>query len=363
MDLLNIRNLASERLHIFPDVHFRLGSSLVYENVSEFNPAFSDHLMRDVYSSRNASVRGIDLLRINNAKILMNGDFILWTKDGVADEQLPPWRSSERKFPRLTNLEARNEISGETVIIARYGAGTWGHWLGELLPKVALLESLFPRRFNYAIPSFCASLERPTFLQSLGFYGVGMDRVVILDDQHVYNITNCWAVTSIWSDHIMHPYMAETMRVDHRPHQIHTTSRKIALVRAQSDARSIINASEVLETLQKHGFEAINIGSLSFGEQVMLFQQASVIFSTLGSCLSGLVYAPLGVQVCSVAPHIFGDRFFYAMILNRNGYYADVRGNVVSEDPNIPHRSSFYVNPVRVEAALESLYKKRVILD
>ena len=38
------------------------------------------------------------------------------------------------------------------MIVARYGFGTWGHWIGELLPKIVTVEAAFPGRFSFAIP-------------------------------------------------------------------------------------------------------------------------------------------------------------------------------------------------------------------
>jgi hypothetical protein len=71
--------------------------------------------------------------------------------------------------------------------------------------------------------------------------------------------------------------------------------------------------------------------------------------------LTGLIYSPHGVRVASVAPSVFGDRFFYALVADRRGRYADIRGPITVEDPEIPHRSSFTVKLERVEEALTAL--------
>ena len=79
------------------------------------------------------------------------------------------------------------------------------------------------------------------------------------------------------------------------------------------------------------------------------------VFGTLGSGLTGLIYAPVGVHVLSVAPHLFGDWFFYALVADRRGRYADVRGPIVTPDAKIPHRGSFSIDPDHVAAGLATL--------
>jgi hypothetical protein len=54
---------------------------------------------------------------------------------------------------RLTPPDPPTEripIQDECFIAARYGHRTWGHWLGEILPLVALAERVYPGRFRYA---------------------------------------------------------------------------------------------------------------------------------------------------------------------------------------------------------------------
>lgn len=159
----------------------------------------------------------------------------------------------------------------------------------------------------------------------------------------------------------MHPYAAENMRchLTEEPAR-RSANRKIALVRPDSDARVLENWPEIASVLAQEGFEFENIASLSFLEQVQVFREARVLFSVLGSGLSGLIYSPIGVQVCSVAPSLFGDRFFYAMVLDRRGFYGDVRGPVCTPLAQIPHRSPFRVNANRVSDALGALESRKV---
>ncbi|HUB48599.1 MAG TPA: hypothetical protein VMB73_26785 [Acetobacteraceae bacterium] len=86
-----------------------------------------------------------------------------------------------------------------------------------------------------------------------------------------------------------------------------------------------------------------------------MFQSASLIFSILGSDLTGLIYASTGIKVISAAPSMFGDRFFYAMILDRKGRYADLRGRLADRNAAVEHRSSFQIGASEIANAMAAL--------
>ena len=77
-----------------------------------------------------------------------------------------------------------------------------------------------------------------------------------------------------------------------------------------------------------------------------------MIFGVLGSDLTNLIYSPAGVKVISVAPATFGDRFFYALILSREGQQIDLRGPITVPDQAIAHLGTFRVDPDEVARAL-----------
>ncbi len=131
-------------------------------------------------------------------------------------------------------------------------------------------------------------------------------------------------------------------------------SRQVALLRTETPTRKIGNINDVLTLLQREGFNSFEVGRMPFLEQVSLFMNAETVVAVLGSSLTGLLYAPKNIKVVSMAPENFSDRFFYAMIQNRHGYYADVRGNV-TETAALYHWATFNVNPTTVTAALSTL--------
>jgi hypothetical protein len=348
-----LRSLAVERMMLAKPCELRLPCATVYENVSEAEPAFAAHLKKDVYAERTARLDSVELVRLKEATVYPGADYIATSNGALIAEQISALATPEPK--RVPDGAVVETVGAETVLIARYGALTWGHWLGELLPKLVMTEAAFPGRFSFAVPATHGAARWQSMRDSIVAYGVEEGRLLLLEPDRAYKLANAWAVTPVWSDHILHPAAVELMRAHLQPQAGRSTPNKVALVRPANDARRIENWDEIADLLAARGFSFVDPTQLSFGEQVQSFGAAETVFGTLGSGLTGLIYAPEGVRVLSVAPYSFGDRFFYALALACKGTYADVRGPVQQVDPHITHRSSFIVDRRRVEAALDAL--------
>jgi hypothetical protein len=359
----SLQNLAAKLIRLAKPVSFSMPNSMVYNNISEFDAPFGLHYDRDIYAGRLVDINAIDLVQLEDTTLYPEADYIVTASGGVAvEEQMPPWMPLGTSTPAPLLSSAHAElVTKETVVIARFGAGTWGHWLGELLPKLVAVEVHFPGRFQYAVPADYISQTSDndpwkTFRQSLQAYGIPDDRLLWVRPDRSYKMENAWAVTPVWSDHHLHPHAAEVMRcaIGTRS-EIGLAKQKVALLRQANAARTLVNSTEIDTILQKGGFTPIDIAALDFLEQVAVFRSTDMLFSILGSGLTGLLYSPAGVRVVSAAPSLFGDRFFYALVQDRRGTYADVRGPIVELNETIPHRSSFTVNPERLLLGLKSL--------
>jgi Glycosyltransferase 61 len=107
--------------------------------------------------------------------------------------------------------------------------------------------------------------------------------------------------------------------------------------------------------LHSHGWRIIDVGEQSFAEQVATFRGASAIVSVLGSGLAGLIYAPRGVKVLTLAPAGWADGFFFAMMQNRNASLAEIRGPKLVGDPRPVATSRFRVKLEDIEHGLRGL--------
>jgi Capsular polysaccharide biosynthesis protein len=73
--------------------------------------------------------------------------------------------------------------------------------------------------------------------------------------------------------------------------------RKIYLARSGRKWRRVTNEPEIIDLLERHGFEQVFAEELSLSEQISLFAEASMIVAPNGSALLNIVYSSPDVKV------------------------------------------------------------------
>ncbi len=144
-------SMAIARVRLAQQASYRVPGCAVYENISDFNPAFARQMNEHVYADRLADLKAIDLIALGAANLHPSADYTVTIGSFLVEEQAPPWYGEATRAAIAADWPTE-EIGGEVVIVARYGSWTWGHWLGELLPKLVMVEAAFPGRFRFIVP-------------------------------------------------------------------------------------------------------------------------------------------------------------------------------------------------------------------
>lgn len=257
------------------------------------------------------------------------------------------------------NQREEVDIDEPTVLIVREGIGTWGHWLAELLPKLVATEKLFPGRFKFAVLDvYGAFTERSRWLtmqESLLAYGITRDRAVLIASDRNYRFSELYAVTSLWGSGFLHPAAGAAMRSELRDQPREGGSSRSFLLRNGDDGRDLTNFDDVLRELTDRGFVPVPIGTLTFMEQVQVFERSDFVCGVLGSTFTGLLYAPENVAVCTFTHEEFGDEFFYGLTAGRHGRFMELGGRVTERNNQYPRSSNFALDPAMLAFALARL--------
>ena len=359
--ILALRELAASSARLMEPVTLDLPKSVPHSNLADTNATFARHMNGFVYRDRVAQSDGIDLIGLPmNTVVYGSGHFVTAVGDTFIEEQFPPYIGTF--VPNLSTItevpRTIEQVSGDKLLVGRFGVSTWGHWIGELLPKVLLAERLFPKRFQYVMPSYVRTISGSPSIwtsirESLSTVGIDLARILYLDEDRNYSFESLYAITSLWSDFMIHPAASDALRegVSH----IHPAGQsKLAVVRDHHFQRMIANADEVYSMLADRGFHIEKTGLLPFTEQVSRFKAADIVFGVLGSDLTNIVFSPQKMKLISVAPDVFGDRFFYALVLDRSGQMADMRGPIVKRE-DIEHKSVFKMEMSALEAVIDEM--------
>jgi hypothetical protein len=318
-------------------------------------------LQRRRHSGGEAMLPPIRLVRLPlDTVVFGGGHFLTACGDCFLAEQFPPNASSDygeidamAPFDDLPVVE----INDDVLLAGRFGAGSWGQWMCELLPKIVLAERAFPGRFAFLLPADITQAP-PTGIwsnigQTLEACGIPLSRVMAAAPDVTYRFSALHAVTPVWSDHIMHPGAAASVREACASIPA-GMARRLAIYRDRQAGRVLNNASEIDAVLHARGFVAVPGGTLPFADQVAAFKGAATIFAVLGSDLANLIFAPAGVRVITAAPEPDHDRFSYGLVLDRRGRMADLRGPVVEARDSGEH-SVFTLDPAALLVALDTM--------
>ena len=344
-------------------VAFAVPNAVEYTNLAAHNQELAGHMSRDVYASRACTLAGVSLVALpDGATVLGGGDFVLRIGNSPIAEQCPPYFAAtpERLIAAAVSKHPAIGVEKECLLIARFGILTWGHWLCELLPKAVLVENAYPGRFSFVLPDeiFAAPAAALPFVrlrESLAAYGIDRERILALRADRDYRFSRLFAVTPLWSDHMLHPGAAAAMRSGLRARAEAASFRRLAVRRVPGWGRELENFAALEAPLRAAGCVPRMLGVYPFLEQVAAFGAAEFVFAVLGSDLANLVYAPEGIKVIAAAPAVFGDRFFYALVLERGGRMVDLRGPVTVPDRRTAHRSTFAIDPTELAKGIARL--------
>jgi hypothetical protein len=356
--------LASSRETIFPAIDTHLPNCLIGDNFDTLPDPVLMASRGNVYSTRLVKHNAVELVRYPSGARLFGGRYFLLECDGVlAAEQFPPPNvlpDRESVATLAAETSERVSIDEPCLLVSRFGLMVWGHWMGELLPRIVLTERAFPGRFKYVLPPQVFNSSAPrniwnSIWDTIRMLGIDVKRILPASQERQYVFSNLYGVTSTITDSAFHPGALEAIRAAYIPTPAVLPNRKVAILRTESKARNISNLTDVIRPLRQRNYEFVEIGTIPFQDQVNLFASASTIVGVLASGLTGLFFSPDHVRVASLAPQGYVNKFFYPIMQSRQASYYDVRGQITDRDPRGDLFSDFKIDTNHFIRALNCL--------
>ncbi len=205
----------------------------------------------------------------------------------------------------------------EVCILGNLFSRNFGHWTEELL-KVAVLEQAGVG-CTYVIPSMAGFAQA-----SLAFLGIEMHRIATVDVPTVFS--RALFTTAVNHQNVaQHPRALSSLRdlVDRKLGGATGPHRRIWLERREMlrNAGVVANPEEVGKLISRHGFEVIDMATLSIRDQLATAAGAQVIAgphgaqfvhaqfmprqSTVIECFSPIHVNPSILQICRALGHSY----------------------------------------------------------
>ena len=182
---------------LFPAAICNLPLSIIYTNEADFDPRWAHHLLSHAYAARTVQCEPIVIGKLPRGTMLCGAhDFLLQLGDNVAEESLPHSMRDDVESVAAAMEKPGDpiDLEDECVLLTRFGHGTWGHWLGELVPIAAVVEHRYPGRFRYAVPRHSTAYGA-TMRETLRAYGIEASRIIPMPWNRPHRLANAWAVT------------------------------------------------------------------------------------------------------------------------------------------------------------------------
>ena len=226
-------------------------------------------------------------------------------------------KRDELPAPRYTDDFDVRRRQEPTCILGSIFARNFGHWTEELL-KVAALERA-GIGCTYAIPTL------PGFARaSLSFLGVEDERIAVIDSPTVF--ARALFVTAVSHQNIaQHPRRLGLLRdlAASRLEDPGEKRKRLWLERQEmvGNAGRLVNPEQVHALVSDHGFEIVDMATLSFPDQLRTVGEASVIAGLHGSqfvhaqfmppqstvieCFSPMHVNPSVLEICRALGHAY----------------------------------------------------------
>ncbi len=239
------------------------------------------------------------------------------------------YQSQPERDASYKRLEAGvdTRFARHTVFMAINKFSNYYHWIAEMLPAIAgymlspdfrdgILLLTADRYINDvmydSLQCVLPDQGRP-LIRAADHRPLGIGRLVFSSFIHPHK----------WSDFAGHVYDNIAQRVC--PAAV-APFRRIYVSRADALRSPLINEDRLIALLERHGFETILPGSLTFAQQVQTFREAHIIIGTHGAGLANIAFCCPGTLLYELFPSVSLENTCYNIISQGRGlhYWADV---------------------------------------
>lgn len=198
------------------------------------------------------------------------------------------------------------------MLIGGSGATNYFHWLFDCLPRIHFLQksSWFNKVDWFLVPGNRVDYQK----ESLRMLGIPEAKIITGEDETHIQADVLLASTYVrYFEHIP-TWCCNFLRDNFLKPELFTklkTHPFVYISRKDATRRRIVNEPELLNLLEKYGFKAYELTSLSFIEKIQLFNHAKVLIAIHGAGQANLVFCNEGTDVLEIIAKHFAFPIFY----------------------------------------------------
>ncbi|MBE9097329.1 tetratricopeptide repeat protein [Tychonema sp. LEGE 07203] len=212
-------------------------------------------------------------------------------------------------------LSPPEHVEGNVAFLsARWGGAAYFHWMFDVVTRFHLLQrSGCIETIDKFVINACDSAYEKETLNTLG---IPLDKILesryhphlTADKLIVPSICEGASGTSKWKCEYLRKLFLNNrlpLKTDY--------SEKIYISREKASYRRIVNEEEVVGCLEKFGFRAVNLETMSVAEQAACLAAAKVVVAPHGGGLTNLVFCTPGTKVIEIFSPIYTPTCFWTI--------------------------------------------------
>lgn len=236
-------------------------------------------------------------------------------------------------------------------------AGNYGHWLIDALARMFLMEQ------NYSIESidhFVVPRLRYDFQRdSLIACGIPIEKILEVDTLECISFENLLCVTAPResSSGVCPSWAIDNYRkrlLDSGSAQIGKT--RLYVSRRDANSRNFTNEPELIEVLESHGFEPVELSKHNFAEKIAMFADAECVVGLTGAGMTNLMFCPPNASVLELMPGSNVNYLYSSICGHLNLNYLSLvfhTGDLLSKLNK--YQGNLFLDPAVLEANLHDL--------
>lgn len=265
----------------------------------------------DLFCSRSVgNSPAVNMYRISDCLVTVDGAIITLSNSIIIKESLFPYlRHEDIAIAFKPNLLFQPGQEADSIRVAvrafsrtseclffarEHGEAGYFHWLHSVIPRIAQYRSsdLSNRRVALAVTERFQkeSLE----LMSIRGTDIHLSDGTSKFCSSLYYCTPMVAPDTSRSGGFFERAMYASTMLRSLGVNVNPSGRKIFISRKDARIRRLLNEEDVVNTLEKHGFESHVLTGMPFKEQVALFASSSLVVSMHGAGLSNVAFMQKG---------------------------------------------------------------------
>lgn len=275
------------------------------------------------------------LLKVPQGKVFSPMGITIVNQNSIIKEICFPQNHSKEfhtnSFKALANIfknwKKIKKYDGRVAVMTRVGTDCYGHWILEILGRLAMFE-MHEIEYDWLYVPYNTRYIKET-LTLLGVdpykiiepYGhnvyIQADELIVpslltrrIPAKDEVDFSSCNQLAVYCPDWVITWLRNKFLSLIDKLENNYDFSEKVFISRKAARKRKIINEDEVFELFKVKGFKKYCLEEMSFLEQVALFKQAKCIIGTHGSSLTNLIFCNPGTIVGEIFIEQFDSTFW-----------------------------------------------------